>query len=221
MYKTKREKIFRILVRGLPSLWDGKECIRYMKDNGCKHWRQMEWPGFYFQFICETLFSRSEIMEIPGPKYGNVEFDGFKIIPWDFKTHSVDSEKPDNEKIPANGYDESLMAISEYGMIGFIIMTGVSKYDDENQTFKKWHDQLKGGESAYELERRNRGAPSRRRKVNFKPQELIFVFVDKNNIESCGKFQDSFRNSDGTPRRSKILLDLKNNNTLITFRYLF
>lgn len=221
MYKNEREKIFEILIHGLPSLWDGKECIRYMKENECNQWRQMEWPGFYFQFMCETLFSKNGFMEIPGPKYGNVEFDGFKIIPWDFKAHSVDAEKPDNEKIPTNGYDESLMAISEHGMIGFIIIGGVSNYDDENQTFKKWHDQLKGGKSPYELERINRDAPSRRRKVDFKPKELIFVFVDKNNIESCEKFQGNFRNSDGTARRSKILLDLKNNNKLITFRYSF
>ena len=221
MYKKERDRIFCILSKTLSSTWDGRESIRYMKENGCKNWRQMEWPGFYFQFMCEILFSENGFMEIPGPTYGNVEFDGFRIIPWDFKAHSIDPEKPDDGKIPTNGYNESVEAILHYGTIGFIIITGDSNYDDEKQTFKKWHDQLKGGTSSYELERINRKAPSRRRKVSFKPKGLIFVFVDDSNIESCEKFQNNFRNSNGVPRSPKILLDLKKNKDLKIFRYHF
>ena len=43
----------------------------------------MEWIGFYFQFLCERYLS--SILEISGPKYGKVEFDAFKNIPWDFR----------------------------------------------------------------------------------------------------------------------------------------
>jgi len=63
--------------------------------------------------------------------------------------------------------------------------------------------------------------PSRRRKLNFIPKELIFVLVDKENIDSCGKFQANFRNSNGVARNAKILLDLKKNNHLKIFRYNF
>jgi hypothetical protein len=65
--------------------WDGKEAILEMKKAQYSQWRQMEWIGFYFQFLCEK--SLRKIMQIPGTKYGNVRFDGFKNFPWDFKAH--------------------------------------------------------------------------------------------------------------------------------------
>ena len=221
MYEEERETIFRLLKEGLPEIWDGKESIKFMKDEGCTQWRQMEWPGFYFQFMCETILSKYGFMDIPGPKYGKVEFDGFKTIPWDFKAHSIPRGVEDKEQIPTNGFDESVQAIDEYGAVGFIIISGISEYDDDNQSFKIWHDELKGGVSDYEKERIRRKAPSRRRKVNFSPKELIFVFVDDDNINSCGKFQTNFRNSNGTARRAKILLDLKRNDALKVYRYDF
>lgn len=221
MYQEECEQIFSKLNRGLPAVWDGKECIRYMKENNNTQWRQMEWPGFYFQFMCENLLSHEGFMRIPGPRYGNVEFDGFRIIPWDFKAHSIDPARQDNEQVPTNGYDESLQAIDDFGTIGFIIITGDTDFDDQNQSFKEWHDQLKGKISRYELERIERSAPSRRRKICFVPRELVFVFVDANNINSCGKFQANFRNSNGVARNAKVLLDLRRNLQLNTLRFQF
>lgn len=220
MFTNEMNQIFQKLKAELPAVWDGKTSIEYMKDNNSTQWRQMEWPGFYFQFMCEKILGNKGFMQVPGPKYGNVEFDGFKVIPWDFKAHSIDKNKKDNGKIPTNGFNESVQAINDYGQIGFIIITGDSEYDDENQSFKHWHDKLKGKISKYEQDRIKRAAPSRRRKVNFKPNELVFVFVDNNNIQTCGKFQTNFRNSNGTVRNPKIMLDFNNNNLKI-FRFKF
>ena len=221
MYKDERDTIFRLLKEGLPEIWDGKESIKYMRSEGCNQWKQMEWPGFYFQFMCETILSKNGFMDIPGPKYGNVEFDGFRTIPWDFKAHSIDPAREDKEQIPTNGFNEVVKAIDEYGAVGFIIMSGLTEYDDENMSFKRWHDEFKGGVSNYEKERVKRKAPSRRRKVSFSPTELVFVLVDEDNIDSCGKFQKNFRNADGSARNAKILLDLKRNDNLIVYRYEF
>ncbi len=219
MLEREMNEIFEKLSKNLPDFWDGKECIEYMKKKGCRNWKQMEWIGFYFQFMCEKILSKNDFMQVPGPKYGNVEFDGFKTIPWDFKAHSINKNKSDNGKIPTNGSAESIKAIEEYGTIGFIIISGDSDFDDENQTFKKWHDIFKGGTSSYEKERIRRKAPSRKRKTNFTPKELIFVFVDKNNIQSCGKFQAKFRNADGSARNPKLMLDVKNNLSLKIQRF--
>lgn len=221
MFKKEMDTIYRKLKENLPDVWDGRKSIIHMKENGCRHWRQMEWPGFYFQHMCETILGKDGYMKIPGPRYGNVTFDGFRIIPWDFKVHSVDSARDDDGKIPTNGYHESLCAIEEYGSVGFIILMGECDYDDDRQSFKKWHDQLKGGISKYEKERIGRAAPSRRRKINFAPKELIFVLVDKENVNSCGTFQANFRNSNGVARNAKILLDLKKNDQLNVVRYNF
>lgn len=196
--------IYEKLTTELGKNWDGKETIMYMKNNGCRNWKQMEWLGWYFQFMCENILSKSGFMEIPGTKYGNVEFDGFKTIPWDFKLHVNNA----GSKIPTNGYQEIVEAIEEYGQVGFIIACGTAIYDDENETFKKWHDALKGKISDYELERIKRGAKSRARKKSFVLESIDFVFLNKETLSRCGSFQAGMRNADGSPRNPKVMLDI-------------
>ena len=79
------------LLSEMPTRWDGRQAILEMKNADYPHWKQMEWIGFYFQFLCDTKLS--SLMEIPGPKYGRVEFDGFAEIPWDFKAHPTKNAK--------------------------------------------------------------------------------------------------------------------------------
>lgn len=197
--------VHQSLQRELPKCWDGKDSILFMRDSGCRNWRQMEWPGWYFQFQCERILARECEFQIPGPAYGNVEFDGFRNIPWDFKVHANNAGQA---KVPTNGYQEVLQALQKYGKVGFIVACGNASFDDESATFKRWHDALKGEISAYEQERIQRGASSRRRKSCFVFTSLEFVFVDQNTIEYCGRFQAGMRNSNGTPRQAKVMLDL-------------
>ena len=135
-----------------------------------------------------------------------MEFDGVRIIPWDFKAHTTNGSSKD--KVPTNGYQEVKDAIEDYGHVGFIIASGNAVFDDENQTFKKWHDAVKGKTSDYEKKRIARGAPSRRRKVSFELDAIRFVFVDKETLKYCGCFQGGMRNSDGTPRNTKVMIDI-------------
>ena len=79
------KEIGKILIN-IPKLWDGKKVISEMKSAGYPHWKQMEWIGFYFQYLCEKHLP--SVMQIPGPRYGNVSFDGMKDTPWDFKAHA-------------------------------------------------------------------------------------------------------------------------------------
>ena len=198
------QEIFNRLLVALPPLWDGKDCILYMRDQGCTNWKQMEWPGWYFQFMCETSLGQDGFFRIPGPRYGNVEFDGERVIPWDFKAHATNA----GNKVPTNGYAEIRSALDEYGLVGFIVASGNAIYDDDMQTFKIWHNSLKGGISDYEIERIQRGAPSRRRKESFQLDAIKFVFIDNNTIQYCGNFQGGMRNADGTPRNQKVMIDL-------------
>ncbi len=199
-------EIFKKLTQELPTTWDGQSTILYMKNNNCRNWRQMEWPGWYFQFMCETTLSKNHFFSIPGPSYGNVEFDGAKDIPWDFKAHTINGSSAN--QVPTNGYQEIQQALKEYGSVGFIIASGNAVFDDDAQSFKKWHDALKGKTSAYEKERIARGAPSRRRKAAFKLKALHFVFLDETTLKYCASFQGGMRNADGTPRNPKVMLDL-------------
>ncbi len=191
-------------LKHIPKLWDGRNSILKMKKANFSHWKQMEWIGFYFQFLCGKHLSK--VMDIPGPKYGRVEFDGFKNIPWDFKAHAMNTS---SHQIIVNDSEATAKAIKDYGAVGLILALGKVLYNDEDRTFQKWHEALKGGKSKYEMERVKRGAWSRIRKVSFDLQQVSFIKITDNTLVKCGSFQRDFRNAGGQPRREKVLLDLE------------
>jgi|688.fasta_scaffold389077_2 hypothetical protein len=198
--------IYSKLIKQLPIYWDGREIINYLKNNGSKQWKQMEWAGFYFQFMCEKILQQDNFFEIPGKKYGNVQFDGYKKINFDFKAHSI--LPGSRSDIPTNGFEAIKSAIDEYLDVCFIVASGDVTFDDENQSFKKWHDALKGKTSKYETQRISRGAISRRRKTSFSLREITFFLVNKNNLGIAKTFQGGMRNSDGSPRAPKVMINL-------------
>jgi len=191
-------------LKNIPTMWDGKKAILEMKENEYPHWKQMEWIGFYFQFLCERYLS--DIMEIPGPRYGNTKFDAFRVIPWDFKAHAMNTS---THQIIVNDSEATARGIRDYGAVGLILAVGKASYNDENRTFQKWHETLKGGKSKYEIERIKRGAWSRLRKVSFNLKQITFIRIDDATLIKCGSFQENFRNANGRPRKKKVLLNLE------------
>jgi len=208
--KMRREKFLEISkelserFKDIPIVWDGRKAILEMKESGFSHWKQMEWIGWYFQFLCEKLLKDG--VKIPGPKYGNVEFDGFKEIPWDFKAHAINTS---SHQIIVNDSEATAEFIKQFGSVGLILAGGEVEYNDDERTFQKWHEELKGGKSKYELERIKRGAWSRLRKVEFRLEQISFIRIDDEVLIKCGSFQRDFRNANGTPRQEKVLLDLE------------
>lgn len=191
-------------LKEIPKQWNGKQAILEMREARYPHWKQMEWIGFYFQFLCEKRLSA--IMQIPGPKYGYVKFDGFLEIPWDFKAHAINTS---SHQIIVNDSMAISMGIRDYGGVGVILALGKVEYNDESRSFQQWHNALKGGTSAYEIERIRRGAWSRLRKTSFDLQQISFIRITDETLIKCGSFQEDFRNSNGKPRRAKVLLDLE------------
>ena len=182
--------------------WDGKKCILEMKENNGRHWKQMEWIGWYFEYWCNR--NLKGVMEMPySKKYGNVSFDGYLKIPWDFKVHVTQS----GDKIIVNDLQAIKKAIKDFGCVGLIIVTGPVVYD-ESQEFKKWHDEQKGKITDYVLKNIERGAPSRRRKVSMKISKISFVKLDDDCLKKYSSIHNQGRNSDGKPREPKVLLDL-------------
>jgi hypothetical protein len=188
-FKATAKKIASAL-SSIPTHWDGKQVILEMQAAAFPHWRQMEWIGFYFQFLCGKHLSSS--LQIPGPKYDNVEFDGFIQIPWDFKAHAMNTS---SHQIIINDSLAISMGIHEYGSVGVVLALGKVEYNDENRSFQQWHNVLKGGPSAYELGRIERGAWSRLRKVSFDLQQISFIKITDETLVKCGSFQEYFRNS--------------------------
>ena len=191
-------------LRRVPKSWDGKQAILEMRDAGFPHWRQMEWIGFYFQFLCGRRLA--SIMQMPGPRYGNVEFDGLLKIPWDLKAHAMNTS---SHQLIVNDSLAISRGIAEYGSVGLILAMGEVVYNDEERTFQEWHSVLKGSISEYEKDRIRRGAWSRLRKVSFALKQISFIRITDETLVKTGSFQSKFRNSNGKPRRSKVLLDLE------------
>jgi len=193
-----------ILQKDMKSRWDGKAAIKEMKNQNCAHWKQMEWIGFYFEFLCQTIFN--DLMEYHKISYGRTSFDGFLEVPFDFKAHALNTE---SHQVIINDTEATVKAIEKYGCVVVIMALGEVKYNDEDRSFQKWHEAIKGGKSRYELERIKRGALSRLRKTEFDLNEIMFIKINKRTLEKSGSFQKNFRNADGSLRRSKVLLDLE------------
>jgi hypothetical protein len=184
-------------LKDILQIWDGKSAILKLKAANYQ-WRQMEWIGWYFEHLCRTQLK--EIMSIPGPRHGNVGFDGLTEIPWDFKAHS---EQAGNQVI-VNDTEATEWAIENYGAVGLILAHGSVMYDEDG-SFKIWHDELKGMRSDYEETRIREGRPSRRRKTRFDLKKIDIIRLDTSNA----RFQEGMRNADGSPRRPKVLLNLR------------
>lgn len=202
-FRTTAKQIASAL-SNIPSRWDGKRVILEMKSADFPHWRQMEWIGFYFQFLCGKHLA--SIMEMPGPKYGRVEFDGLLRVPWDFKAHAMNTS---SHQVIVNDSLAISAGIQEYGCVGLVLALGKVEYNDESRTFQKWHNALKGDISDYERARIKRGAWSRLRKVSLDLQQISFIRITDETLVKCGSFQSDFRNSNGRPRKAKVLLDLE------------
>ena len=188
----------------IPPTWDARDSITEMKDAGSRQWRQMEWMGFYFEFLCERTFA--DVLSMPGKAYGRTTFDAFNSICWDFKAHAGNTT---SHQIITNDTQAVERTIEEYGHYGLILANGIVEYNDDARTFKQWHDALKEGPSGYELARINRGANSRRRKTEFVLEEIHFICLDADALNQCsGSFQKGFRNSDGSSRRSKVMVNV-------------
>jgi hypothetical protein len=107
--------------------------------------------------------------------------------------------------------------ISEYGSVGLILAMGIVEYNDVDRSFQKWHSLIKGGLSDYEIERIKRGAWSRLRKVSFELKQISYIEITDKTLVKSGSFQSDFRNSNGRPRKRKVLLDLEKLDDEIVF----
>lgn len=198
----KEIKIIQDNLKQLPRIWDGKQCILELK-KADYHWRQMEWWAFYFEYKAKQCLQGK--FEIPGDKYGNVLFDLKGTINWDLKASAI---KTDSHKIILNDKTAMDRSIAQSGFHGEIIALCDVEYNDLDRRFQKWHTQLKGGKSNYEIKRENRTSVSRYRKVSACLIEILILVFGKNDMDRLSIMRQG-RNSDGSPRKVKYMLDLE------------
>ena len=191
------------LLSDLPAIWNGKKSILELKEANF-NWRQMEWWGFYFEYLCYQRLKSS--FTIPGDRFGKARTSCFDIkgsINWDLKAKAI---KSDDHRSILNDMQAMDWSIQEYGAHGLIIALCDVEYNDSDRTFQRWHQELKGGKSKYEINREKRTGVSRYRKTNVELQEILFLVVTSKNISSLGIHHQG-RNSNGKPRPPKYMLD--------------
>jgi len=209
--ETEAARVIEVLQRIMPRHVDGQQAIIQMRDEGSRNWKQMEWIGFWFEHLVERSV-RPLIGGRVGPTVGRVTFDLQIDRVWDLKVHPEES----GSTVILNDQEATDAVISDFGGLGFIVVWGNATYDDGDGSFKDWHDALKGGTSAYEVERIRRDAPSRRRKTAFRPMGAKALWLP--DLETVARaqrtgwlsdFQEGMRNSNGGGRRSKYKVNLE------------
>lgn len=195
----------RAASRNIAKVWDGRASILEMKDADYPHWRQTKWIGAYFQYLCENTFA--QILEMPGKRYGRAEFDAFGNISWVFKSHALNSS---SDTIIVKDSEAVSQTLDEYGCYGLILAIGNVEYSDEARVcFKKWHDELTGGTSAYLVNRIARGALSRKSVTAFALSGIYFICLDEESLNQCkGTFQEGLGFSDSADKPRKATLDV-------------
>ncbi len=145
--------------------------------------------------------------KIPGDKYGGrVEFDLKTDINWDLKAKAI---KTDAQRVILN--DKSAMghSIEDHGCHGEIFALCDVEYNDEDRSFQKWHTELKGGLSNYEMRRRkNANSTSRYRKTCAELVEIYYVCLGESDLELLDVMNQG-RNSNDKPRPPKYMLNLE------------
>lgn len=209
-YKAEGLELAKLLRSKLPTYLDGKEAIQEMKDGGSRHWRQMEWIGWWFEFFAEKALANTSGFT-RGPQFGNVEFDLARNWVWDLKAHPEEA----GSKVPLNDQEAVRDCIRTHGGIGYVLVQGSARYESENQEFKKWHDALKGAKTKYQQKNEAAGRPSRRRKSAFRPDGIEIIWLPDEEALERGLlegwltgFQEGMVNSNGKSRRAKFMLDL-------------
>lgn len=186
-------------------VWHMKHAVSEMKANDWPHWRQSEWPGFYFEYR-ESALRKPEFQR--GPRYGNVTFDLQSKLVWDLKVHVGDGGM-----VPLNDQEAVRDCIKENGFLGWMILTGAATYASDED--REWHTKFKGGLSAYSISNHAAGKPKRRIKGTFTPDKIIaFGITGLDALERALTegwlvgFQEGMKNSNGKPRRAKYMANL-------------
>ena len=200
-YKKDIEELKANLVN-LPRFWDGKTCVLELKEADY-NWRQMEWWAFYFEYKVKELLDNK--FTFPGEQYDNVTFDLKGAINWDLKAKAI---KSDDHKVILNDKSAMEQSIEKSGYHGEIIALCDVEYNDIDRNFQKWHNELKGGKSKYELEREIRTSVSRYRKTKAELIEIVLLIFKADDLDLLATMKQG-RNSNGKPRPEKYMLDLE------------
>ena len=177
------------LARDLPTHWEGRASVEWMRENGSTKWYGSEWAGWFFEEQVRVILNeRYPTPPVGGPRvrYGSTEFDyASPTRVWDAKAHTAWSQpyppggtRPARSTSPFWLNDARAMrdCIEEQGL-GFLVVDGLASLDVDGH-FRDWI-------AAYGAEHGKKPSGyvpstgrSRPRKVEWTPLELHAVWIE-------------------------------------------
>jgi len=177
------------LARELPTHWDGKASIEWMRENGSTKWYGSEWAGWFFEEQVRTILNeRYPTPPIGGPrvKYGSTEFDyASPTRVWDAKAHTAwsqnyppDGARPRRATSPFWLNDARAMreCVDEQGL-GFLIVDGLASLDVDGR-FRDWIASYGAAHGKKPSGYLPSTGTSRPRKVEWTPLDLRAIWIE-------------------------------------------
>ncbi len=196
--------ILKAKLASLKTVWEGKPSVLELKQANY-NWKQMEWWAFYFEYLCYKVLLSD--FQHPGDHFDSVTFDLRRNVNWDLKAKAI---KSDDHRAILNDVRAMKQSIAQNGgEHGVIIALCDVEYNDIDRSFQKWHTELKGDLSTYEIERKARTSISRYRKTKAVLTEILFLRFTCADLELLSTMKQG-RNSNGKPRPEKYMIDLEN-----------
>lgn len=214
------------LFEGLPKRWDGKQCVRWLYEQGLRGAFDNEWQGFF----CEAK-SRQVLADTfepattpPRSKYGSTVFDLALRRVWDLKTHTGSQlfpttglSRPGKNDLILNDESAVRECVAEQGL-GFVVVSGQAEMD-ESGDFLAWHRAFK--QQAGVKSAPSNSGESRVRKAAFTPTEIEVFWVENTEalnaaiasgrlvIRSQGRQAPKVAGEPGSPRPPKFHLNVR------------
>lgn len=161
------DAIWQKLLRDREEYWDGREKTQWLRSEGTRQEKQMEWPGFYFEYRAREVLNMA-FRPSPNPprmRYRSTIFDYSLNHVWDLKSHTAEWEFPKSRRVQSetgevllNDVNAVRECVREQGL-GFLILSGRAIVDEDG-SFKAWHDAFKGKIAAPSLSGRSRSRKS-------------------------------------------------------------
>lgn len=202
--QAEAEAMLSVLVEALPTYMDGRACVEQMLAAEDRHWAQDEWRGFYFEFVglpaMVNAFAGGPVV------YANTSFDYRLGDVWDLKVHGSSGRTAVLNDVGA------VHARLDEGGLGFLILTGVTDYDDGE--FRAWQMKFRADHGRTPRRRTTESRYTRRSKRGFTPTRLEAVHVpDRSGLDSAlerGAINMMLqgRQASGDARKPKYALDL-------------
>lgn len=202
-------------------IWDGVECVNWLRVQGTNQQCQKEWQGFYWEAMGLEILNRSfrGRSEPLRQRYLNTTFDYALNYLWDFKAKTDSLRLADGSlrrqspQTQLNASDASAAAIAEQGL-GFIVVRGIAMLDEDSEV-RIFQRSLGCGPSAPS----NSGL-SRPMKRNFEPFSIDAFYIPNSQaldlailngvlkIRQQGRQSPRLAGGSGAPRGSKLELNL-------------